>query len=358
MIPPYAPSLPDWMRQVAKEFQGVALSNSPTTDQIFTQNNALIFRFGDKVAIGGATVSDYSFPNNTKDWLSAFQVAAGLSSGTPLSAHMIALTNANAGSAVGVIGGAQSLNFTNVGTNALANTAYVVNNNATLATNAWAFYGEAHKTTAAAGSIYFMEGDTRTLVASIAPTPFQQGDVIGVQMGSGAGLSATGQFDASAAFQIVPNPMKWKVGINFMNNALVDGLAIHLAAQASNPHRIQWKNSGGFQAGTIQSTVTGSNAHNLTFTSNGLQVSGSDGSAVAYFNPLTGGANWLTFSGNSTGGASVIGAAGTDANVDLKLARQGTGVAWIGAYTAGAPAAGGFITVKDDTGTVRKLLCA
>ena len=69
-------------------------------------------------------------------------------------------------------------------------------------------------------------------------------------------------------------------------------------------------------------------------------------------------ANAISLVGGATSNAPQIVAYGTDANVDLRLSPQGSGSLWIGAYASGAPTATGYITVKDSTGTVRKLLCA
>lgn len=293
----------------------------------FAQNGADIQRFG-RLMAGGAQLNDCLYPNVAQDWLSQFQVAAGLSNGLPLSAQVASLNYGPTDdtAAVGVLGGIQSLNFASAGTSAIGVTAFVVNNNTTLATKAWAFYAEAHKLNATCGETVVMELDTRTLVDSIAPTPWQQGDVIGIQLASGAELAGAGQYDASVGIQFAANPKKFKVGLNFMNDSLTDGLAICLAAAASNGHRLQWINASGYSAGLITSSSTGSNAGRIAFTNNGIQVAGADGTTVAYFNPLASGTNYLTFSGGTGASAPVIGASsGTNSDVDLFLATQGTG---------------------------------
>jgi hypothetical protein len=192
-----------------------------------TQTPDMPRRFGQSI--------NYLLNSALTNWLTAFQISTGLPNGSSVSTPLVSLTNDDAASAVGLIGGAQSLHFTNAGTNAIANSAYVVNNNATLSTHAWGFYGEAHKVTAAAGSVYGMELDPRATVPTIAPNPNQQGDVIGLQLGAGAGVSATGQFDCSAAIQIVDNPKRWKIGINILSTAL-NGPAIAMA----KAHKVSW----------------------------------------------------------------------------------------------------------------------
>lgn len=204
--------------QVLSIFNGNG-TGSTGNNQMFSQNNAVIYRLGDRIAVGGATVSDFAFPNVTKDWLSSFQVAAGLSSGSALSANIVSLTNTSPTSAVGVLGGSRSTNFTSAGTNAIGGEFIAVNNHATLATHAWGIYSEAHKITAATGSIYGAEFDVRSLVTTIKPNPNQQGDVVALQLASGAQLGSSS--DVSAAIQIADNGAKFKTGINFISTALV-----------------------------------------------------------------------------------------------------------------------------------------
>jgi len=58
----------------------------------------------------------------------------------------------------------------------------------------------------------------------------------------------------------------------------------------------------------------------------------------------------------STVNTPVLFAVGTAADLDVKLQPKGAGLVMLTAYTAGAPAATGYISVKDSTGTTRKLL--
>lgn len=66
--------------------------------------------------------------------------------------------------------------------------------------------------------------------------------------------------------------------------------------------------------------------------------------------------NHLQINAAITGSAPSISASGTDTNVDLKLTPQGTGVVEFGAFTVlGAETLSGYITIKDNTGTLRKI---
>jgi hypothetical protein len=75
------------------------------------------------------------------------------------------------------------------------------------------------------------------------------------------------------------------------------------------------------------------------------------------FNAPSGANNWLVIS-SSNGGAPAIfpaaNSAGTD--VDIELRPKGAGRVWLGTWTTNADAAvNGYITVKDSTGTIRKI---
>ena len=328
----------------------------------FTQNGAVIQRMTDRLMVGGATLNDCAFPNVYQDWLTTFQIAAGLGDGAVSSAQS-AVLNANQAATGGsaFLAGAQSLNSASAATSTIASGHYAVNNNATLATSAWALYAEAHKTNATTASIYACELDTRTLAASTGPTPFQQGSVVGIQIASGCGLSAVGQFDASCAIQIEDNPMKFKAGINFGSNSIVgtDGITgTGNAISMAKGHRIIWYNSAGAEVGGIHSGATTSAlATKIYFADSGLIISSpAGGQAISYFTPVASSVNWLQFTAAATGDPPLIAAAGTDTNVDLRLSTQGTGVLRYGTYTAGVVAQAGYVTIKDSGGTLRRLL--
>ena len=92
------------------------------------------------------------------------------------------------------------------------------------------------------------------------------------------------------------------------------------------------------------------NTGNISFTSHGFgnfefQIFGS------------GGTSWLAVGSNASA-APFISANGSDTNIDISLIPKGSGAVRLGAYTITAPSATGYITVKDSTGTVRKILCA
>lgn len=339
--------------------------NQAPTNQFFAQNGAGIWRVNDRLFVAGATASSGDFPQTTNDWFSAFEKSVGYASPTA-PGMLFVLTNNAKDSASAIAGAAQSLDFVAAGTAGIGIQSYVVNNNATLPTYMWAYYGEAHLVSAAAGPVYGMELDTRTLFAGSKPDPFNQGSVVGLQLASGAGLTATGQFDASCAIEIEDNPLKFHTGIVFGKNSITGadgtGGSMQGTAIALGPgHGIEWYGSAGTVVARIASNATAlTNATGIAFGTNGLQIYSiqANSPSIAYFSATAAAVNYLSFSAASTGQAPYIGAFGTDTNVDLRLLAQGTGAVWLGPFTATPPTATGYITVKDSTGTVRKLLCA
>lgn len=70
--------------------------------------------------------------------------------------------------------------------------------------------------------------------------------------------------------------------------------------------------------------------------------------------------NHVYVNGSATGDAVAIGATGSDATIDLALFPKGAGsyIKFGAGYNAGAHVADGFIWIKDNTGTLRKVLVA
>ncbi len=159
----------------------------PQNAQHFAQNGATINRLG-RALFDAAGVNDGAFPNVSQDWLSVFQVATGIGTGTIASTVLASLTGADANSAVPILGGARTLNFTSSGSTALGVVGIAVNNNTTLSTQAYGGYFEGHAVTATAGPTYGVEIDTRALISQQAANPFQQGSTHTLQLANGCGV--------------------------------------------------------------------------------------------------------------------------------------------------------------------------
>lgn len=402
------------------------------TGQFWTQNGALIQRFNDRVFIGGATQSDAAFPPVNLDWFTAYQMTLGYSN-QPLFGALCVETSPSSAAQEMCAGefAAQSLTAQSAGPACIALEAFAINNNASFANSAWTFYGEAHRASAAAGAVYGMELDTHTLYPSIAPNPYQQGNVVGLQLASGAGVQgvqltasisgttlnvtsatpelaadaiavgqtifgvgvtagtkitalgtgaggvgtytvnnsqtvssrymvSTIQADSSAAIQIENNPTKWYTGISFGATSLVgcDGVSGTATAIAlAKGHQITWYNQGAAASCSISSGVSNpSNGTGIQFTDTGLQINATSGPALAYFPAVANAVNYFLFDAATTGNSPNIVAGGSDANIDLGLVTQGTGVVKFGTYTASTFSQTGYISIKDAGGTVRRLM--
>jgi hypothetical protein len=337
--------------------------------QVFQNFGARVNRIRDRLLIADAAVNDANYPNVTKDWLSTFQVAAGLSNGAVVSAQAAVLSGLSTSFSTALLGGSQSLGSVSAGASCIGVQGYAINNNASLATSGWAFYGEAHKTTAASAGAYGMELDTRTIFASMSPTPYQQGTVVGLQLASGAGLSATGQFDASAAIQIESNPMKFKAGIVFGSTSITgtDGVTgSGVAIAFAKGHSMMWYNSGGQQTSQIQCTVaTSSNAMDLFFADAGITLTNTAGAAMALFPIVASPVNYPSIYSGPTGGPVGISAIGADTDISINLDAKGAGLVVLGhsgttvrfgTYTATPATSAGYIPIQDSSGVVRKLM--
>lgn len=66
--------------------------------------------------------------------------------------------------------------------------------------------------------------------------------------------------------------------------------------------------------------------------------------------------NRVEITGSIANAAPIVAVAGTDTNIDLTLTPKGTGLVRFGTYTAGAPTATGYISIKAANGTTYKVL--
>lgn len=334
-------------------------ANQAQTGFHFAQNGAGINRWGGRGMFGGAVANDGAFPNVVKDWFSTLQTTWGISTGTLASSVVSSLTGVDPNSAVPFMSATQSLHFTSAGTSALGFASFAVNNNGSLATKAWGGYIEAHRTSASAGETLGLEIDTRTTKATLQPTPRQQGDVVALQLASGAELSATGQHDASVAIQVAANPMRFKVGMNVMYDALVDiGGGVTEVLNMSRYGLLSWFDSTGARSGFLTSSATSAAGGTaLDLAQNQVNLSSISGALNFAFVTSSTATNYLSFYSSATTQPVRILAGGTDTNIDLSLEPKGTGLVKFGTFTgSGDVTCNGYVTIKTADGTTRKIM--
>lgn len=335
-----------------------AAVNQLRTGQHFAQNGARIHRLNDRVFIAAATQNDGAFPNVDRCWMDDLWVGGGFSSGPGVSSVFYLANDTNPNSAIGVLSAVQSKDFTSAGTTGIGGFSCVFNNHATLATKVYGHYIEAHRTTAATADTYGLEIDTRTLKATVQPTPRQLGDVAALQLASGAEWSSSGQYDASCFIQMAANPMKAKVGINVMHDALVDiGGGVTEVMNMNKYGLLSWFDAAGARSGFITSSAaTAATGTNITLADNQINLASTSGALNFAFVTSSTAANYLSFYSATAGNAVRVLSGGTDANIDVSIEPKGTGLLKIGTASAAATTPASFsaarrLAIKDSSGT-------
>lgn len=334
--------------------------NQLRTGQHFAQNGARIHRFNDRMFVSAATQNDGAFPNVERCWMDDLWVGGGFGTGPGASSIFYLANDTNPNNAIGVLSAVQTKDFTSAGTTGIGGFSCVFNNHATLATKVYGHYIEAHRTTASPADTYGLEVDTRTLKATLQPTPRQLGDVAALQLASGAEWSASGQFDASCAIQLAPNPMKFKVGINVMHDALVDiGGGITEVMNMNRYGLLSWFDSTGARSGFVTSSATtAAGGTSLDLSQNQINMAGVGGALNFAFITSSTAANYLSFYSATTTNPVRILAGGTDATIDVSVEPKGAngrlkiGTASTAATTPASFSAARYLPIKDSSGTV------
>lgn len=365
-------------RVVGTSATGVTTSGSPvvtfTAGGITPSIEAQFF--GDYAIPDGTTV--VSVDSTTQITLSANATATTTSNtfysnnttttvGSGVSAASFGLTNSNPSSAIGALWASQSLNFTSVGTACIGLMAAAINNNATLATKAWGFYVEGQRTNSTVGQTVGTEiSMSSTGSSEIVPNSFRQSTTHALQISGGCGLAGVlpsgTQVDLGAVMYVAASPRAFHTGIVFGNNSIAgtDGITVTTAAPVLSMapgHALEWKNSAEDLVARILTTNTDSAAKTeLRFTAAGVQMLGNAGQPLFLVNHIASAVNYISVTPAATGAAPNVSAVGTDADIDLRLIPKGAGVVRFGTLTANADAPiSGYITIKDDGGTIRKL---
>lgn len=247
------------------------------------------------------------------------------------------------------------------------------NDNTLGARGTWDFYGTHIRAAGAMGPTHGIELDVLNTGALVQWSPnavFPAGLTNCLWLAAGGEFAATAGAvnPATCAIGIIQNDSSNRAtfdkGIIFQNTALngATGAAGTACAIAfATGHEIQWFNNNGAQSAFIYAFpgVTNPQSTGIVFAAAGMEfLAGTDGSIQAIISPTASAVNHVALTGSTTGNAAKITAQGTDTNIDLFLTGQGGGsfVQLAAAFTtASDPATTGFITIKDATGTVRKL---
>lgn len=337
--------------------------NQASTGNFFSGNGAGIWRVNDRVFIAGATASDGAYPPVQNSWVGSFYDANGYTNYAE--PGMLSVSTVPSGQASGfpiaIFGGAQAIG---AGLNAAAIGLFGlgVNNNTSHAAFAWGAYFEAQQVTTTGGTAYGVEASVRSTSPAVTLTPYNtppDGMTIGLQLDAGAGVSATGQYNATAALNISSNPMAFNSGIVFRSGSLAMTSSVADAIALPQDYAIDWYTPSGLLGPRIYSSVTtNTSGQSISFNDGFLGVYSQAGSPLLLVMASNTYVNAAALQGSVAGNPVSYAVTGADTNIDIALEPKGTGVVWLGAYAATPPSATGYITVKDSTGTVRKLLCA
>lgn len=333
---------------------------------LYVEHGAKVNRLADRLFVGGAAVNVGNNVTVTPDWLTTYQLAKGRTNGFIQSAQSAILSSTNVnfqnGANALVLGAETRYLFD--GYNAAGLIAIGVANKTSGAGHAYAIYSEAYRDLGATGGAYGHEIDAMNYAGLAVTDPYQQatGQVIALQIASGGELPAAGQFDVSAAINIQKNiGSTFTRGIVFGWDSITLSGGLGEAIALANGHKLQWYNGAGVRTNSIYSVATTlANSIEQRFVNDAVNFRTHLGKPVFQISAAAGGngVNYLSAQGADTGGVPTLAAAGDDANIDLRLLPKATGVVWLGAYTAGAPVATGYTTVKSNSGVVLKLLTA
>lgn len=259
--------------------------NFLTTGNWYQPLGENVQRLNDQLLLGGATLNDmvnHVGTGGTGDWLSTFEIAAGLAGGATQFAALASLTGTNASNSAGILGAGQSLHVTSSGASSFGVEAYAVNNNASLQTSAWGVYSECHRTNSTVGQCNAFEAEVRNLGNDNPADPYT---IIGGQpanadltssnsAGCGAGLVSAPGNPCTTAYLIFANPSTFDSGIIFANGSLTNVGGTIRMIQAPINYAISWYTA----ANTPIASIVGDVGQNLDFFANGtLKINGSSG---------------------------------------------------------------------------------
>jgi hypothetical protein len=330
---------------------------------MFADAGAAINRINDRLFIADATKSGGTSNHANQNWLEVFYSGTSNGTGSYTDGAMVeCLTNDNSYSGIAAIFGGQALHNAQGGCIGLMG--FALHNAAVGGGNAYALYAEAHRMNATGNQTVGFEVEVRNVAAAMTPTnPWQQSLTVGMQIGSGAGMTATNT--NGAAIQIWNNPNSFAIGMVFGASSLAgatgDGSGFATAIAMALGHGVAWYNVGGGQAGNITSTCTNGNATlNMTFGINRISFGDNQASHENFRIARVANANnFLQMVPATSGSPPYVNATGdgTDGtNIDLMLRAAASGFIRFGLYQAGTFSQTGYITIKDDAGTTRRLM--
>ena len=317
---------------------GSSAITQATTGFFWASAGGRIDRLTDRVFVGGAADNAGNSGLNGGDWLNGYQSAYPLD---PMSLTQFAVLsdNTDGDCEVAILGGVRSLYHTNSSQSTIGVAGYAYNNNATLASGGWSFYGESYRLNDTVARSYSAELciiNQSGVTHKVNPYSAPAGATIGIQLDSGNSFGAAqqpGLSPSSAAMLFLQNTSDssspFETGIVVFASAVAlntNGFSEAMSLPALSG--IQWYTPGTSPASFINCTTTNvTTAGQILLENAGVGITaGAANSPIALFNATsTAGVNFIEFQNGATTVSPAILAVGTDANIALVLAPQGSG---------------------------------
>lgn len=330
-----------------------------------------IFPFGGRVLVGASSENDgASGPGRLHSWFDDSDYVGMHSSWMSLeqNAQLAAVTNSGLGS---IVGATRSSDFPGTTGGTIGVTGWGFNDSTEYASGAWGgYFIGVSKPGALAGVIgaeigSWNQGEDAPYITPYSMFPSKA--VYALHLANGIPTSHgadTPSYLASSALSIINNHEtdgKFWAGIVIASTALetspVDAQT-SMAIALAKGHAIQWFSPGNGLGPSIFSEVdtpTGDALYKLAFTDNGVQVRNFLNIPLFRVAAVPNAVNRLDIFPGTSGEPVTLAAAGADANIDVALIPQGSGVLNIGgpAVAGGAGAQAGYLTLKYNNTTYR-----
>jgi hypothetical protein len=206
---------------------------------------------------------------------------------------------------------------------------FVLNNNATYANGAWAFYGEARRYAGSATTIG-IENDIINEGSTVSVNPYSVLTTPGITIdywASSGRSDVSSSATASLAYGIVNNGANFQRGIVVMSSAISGATGTSGVGEAismAQGHQIAWYAPDGNPAAFIWSSIVSSEeGQALVFTDTGPQFRNSAGNPLFSIGASATAVDGLTLTPANTGGIPIIAASGTDTNIPLAIRAKG-----------------------------------
>ena len=257
------------------------------------------------------------------DWLSA--IVANTVSGSTLA--VVATNGAGA-----LMGASRTSPYTSPGhMGTLATSGFAINDNATYANGAWAFYGEARSNAGVAGSTIGEEVDiiNEGATVSVNPyTPLASAGRLTIGYWSSSGRNdVSSSAPASLSYGMTPNGSNFTRGIVAMSGAVVTPGSVETGEIVAMPSGtgLAWYAPDGNEGAYVYSSVfTGYNeGQALQFTNTGLQYQTPGGLALLSVVALSGAVNGASLTAATTGNIPILSASGTDSSIAFAIRSKG-----------------------------------